>query len=131
MPLEHLNPNQLAKPGAYTQVVRAQGATSVYIAGQVATDAGGNLVGPGDFEAQARRAYQNVAAALASVGASFDQVAKTTVYIVDYSPAVFDALIRARLSVIKGKLPANTLIGVQALAAPEYLIEVEAVAILD
>ena len=128
---DYINPDGLFKPGAYSHVVRAHGSTTVAIAGQVALDADGNLVGKNDFAAQAKQAYANVKTALAAGGATLDDVTKMTVFIVDYSPDVFPALITARQTVLGENLPANTLIGVQALAAPEFLIEVEATAILD
>ena len=128
---EYINPDGLFKPGAYSHVVRAQGSTTVAIAGQVALDADGNLVGKDDFAAQAKQTYANVKTALAAGGATLDDVTKMTAFIVNYSPDVFPALIAARQEVLGANLPANTLIGVQALAAPEFLIEVEAVAIID
>ena len=128
---EYFNPEGLFKPGAYSHVVRAHGTTTVAIAGQVALDADGNLVGKDDFAVQAIQAYANVKTALAAGGATLDDVTKMTVFIVNYSPDVFPALITARKTVLGDNLPANTLIGVQALAAPEFLIEVEATAIID
>ena len=85
MTVEHINPEGLSKPGAYTQVVRGTGTTIVSIAGQVSVDAEGNVVGKGDFAAQALQAYTNVKIALEAVGATFDQVTKMTVFIVNFS----------------------------------------------
>ncbi len=132
MTVEHINPEGLSKPGAYTQVVRGTGTTIVSIAGQVSIDAEGNVVGKGDFAAQALQAYTNVKIALEAVGATFDQVTKMTVFIVNFSAEEhFGPLIEARAKIMPGKKPANTLIGVQALASPDFLIEVEAMAVLD
>ncbi len=131
MTLEHINPVGLRRPPGYTHVVRSSGGTTVYCAGQIAVDAEGNVVGEGDFEAQARQVFSNLNTALASVGATFDQVAKMTIYIVDYSPDLYPALQAARAEVVGDNPPASTLIGVQTLVFPELLIEVEVVAVLD
>ena len=132
MATQHINPDTLSAPGAYSQVVVGSGTRIVSVAGQVATDTNGNVVGKGDFAAQALQAYQNVAAALAAAGATFDDVTKMTVFIVDFDEAQhFGPLVEARGQVIPGTKPANTLLGVQALASPDFLIEVEAMAVLD
>lgn len=132
MSTEHMNPDTLGKPGAYSQVVVGTGTRIVSVAGQVAVDTGGNVVGAGDFAAQALQAYRNVEAALAAAGATFDDVTKMTVFIVDFDASVhFGPLVEARQQVIPGKKPTNTLVGVQALASPDFLIEVEAMAVLD
>jgi enamine deaminase RidA (YjgF/YER057c/UK114 family) len=132
MATQHINPDGMAKPGAYSHVVIGTGTRIVSVAGQVGLDADGQLVGKGDFAAQALQAYRNVETALAAAGAGFDDVTKMTVFIVGYDEAVhFKPLIAARSEVIPGKKPANTLLGVQALASPDFLIEVEAQAVLD
>ena len=132
MATQHINPEGMPKPGAYSHVVVGTGARIVSVAGQVALDADGTLVGRGDFAAQARQAYRNVQLALEAAGAGFDDVTKMTVFIVGYDEAIhFKPLIEARSEVIPGKKPANTLLGVQALASPDFLIEVEAQAVLD
>ena len=131
MSLEHITPSGLAKSPAYTHVVRTSGTTTAYISGQIALDGEGNVVGEGDLETQARQAFANLATALQAVGATFDNVAKTTTYVVNYTPEVRSILQTARSAVISGEPPANTLIGVQALARPEFLIEVEAIAVID
>jgi enamine deaminase RidA (YjgF/YER057c/UK114 family) len=128
--IERINPEGLTQPTAYTQVVRATGGTTIYLAGQVSADASGSVVGAGDFAAQARQVFANLRTALASVGATFEDVVKTTTYVVNYSPDLRAALQAAREEAYGSARPASTLVGVQALAAPEYLIEVEAIAVL-
>lgn len=128
--LERIQPEGLRRPPTYTPVVRTTGGTTVYISGQVSADAEGNVVGAGDFEAQARQVFSNLRLALASVGADFTHVAKITTYIVDYRPELRDTYGAARSEAMGDALPASTLIGVQALAVPEYLIEVEAIAVI-
>ena len=132
MSTQHINPDTLGQPGAYSQVVVGTGTRIVSVAGQVAVDTSGNVVGRDDFSAQALQAYRNVEAALAAAGATFDDVTKMTVFIVDFDESMhFGPLVEARQQVIPGKKPANTLVGVQALASPDLLIEVEAMAVLD
>jgi enamine deaminase RidA (YjgF/YER057c/UK114 family) len=103
----------------------------VFVSGQVAEDAGGTLVGPGDFAAQARQAFANVGRALAAAGASPEQVARITICVVAYRPECLPAIREARTAVFGEHKPADTLLGVEALAEPEYLIEVDAIAVLD
>ena len=132
MALEHINPDGLLASPDFTQVVTSTGSKTIHISGQVAWDNDEGLVGEGDFAAQAKRAYENLAACIAAAGATIDDVAKTTVYIVDYSPSLRHALADARNAVFSGpNPPASTLIGVQALAFPGLLIEVEATVVLD
>ncbi len=132
MALEHLKVDGLVNAGSFSQVVSATGARTIYISGQVAWDVEGGVVGIDDFGAQAKKAYENLALALAAAGATPSDVAKTNVYIVNYDPSMRHDLNEARKAVFAGSpAPASTLIGVQALAAPELMIEVEAIAVLD
>ena len=133
MALEHINPDGMLASPDFTQIVAATGSRIIHISGQVAWDAEANaIVGEGDFAAQAKQAYENLAACIAAAGATIDDVAKTTVYIVDYTPSLRHALGDARSAVFNGpNPPASTLIGVQALAFPGLLIEVEATVVLD
>ncbi len=134
MPVELLNPDGLPKPEVYRQVAVASGSRLVFLAGQVARDAEGRPVGAGDLAAQAEQAYLNVATALAAVGGTFADVAKVTLYLVDWSgeklPALGEGVGRAA-----GRLGADlttpvTLIPVGALSEPDLLIEVDATAVL-
>ncbi|MFB7875664.1 RidA family protein [Nocardia sp. NPDC056064] len=96
---------------------------------------GGNPVGAGDFAAQVEQAYLNVGTALAAVGGSFDDVAKLTIYVVDWGPDKYPLLGEgvARAAAKLGVDPVKpiTLIGVAALGEPDLLVEVEATAVLD
>jgi enamine deaminase RidA (YjgF/YER057c/UK114 family) len=130
MALDKLNPDTLPTPRGYTQVLVATGSRTIYVSGQVAVDAGGEVVAPGDAPAQARQAFRNLRAALEAAGASVADVAKLTWYVVGYRSELLPALAASRADVFGDHAPASTLIGVQALAQPEYLVEVEAVAIL-
>ncbi|MFI6511087.1 RidA family protein [Streptosporangium sp. NPDC050855] len=130
-----INPDGLPKPEVYRQLSVATGSKLVFLAGQVARDADGGKVGEGDLAAQAEQAYLNVATALAAVGGSFDDVAKLTVYVVDWSPDKLPLLGEgvARAAARLGVDPVKpiTLLGVAALGEPDLLIEVEATAVLD
>lgn len=131
MPIERINPEGLRRPPTYTLVVRASGGSTAYISGQVPVDVDGQIVGAGDFAAQAKQVFANLGIALAAVGADFSHVVKMTTYIVNYEPALREALGAARTAAMGGALPASTLVGVQALAMPEYLLEIEVIAVLD
>ncbi|GAA4525647.1 RidA family protein [Amycolatopsis samaneae] len=128
------NPEALPKVDLYRQVAVATGTKLVFTAGQVAVDAEGRLVGEGDLAAQVEQCYLNVAAALAEAGATFDDVAKLTVYVRDWTPdkmpALADGISRAAAKL--GVTPAApfTGLGVAALAGPGLLVEVEATAVL-
>lgn len=134
MPVELLNPADLPVPESYSQVAIATGSRTVYLAGQVARTAAGEPVGPGDLAAQVEQALLNVATGVAAAGGTFDDVAKLTIYVVDWSPDKMAAIgegagrAAARLGVDPVK-PA-TLLGISALAEPDLLVEVEAVAVL-
>ncbi len=129
----YLNPDGVSKPANYTHVVTAQGSRIVFIAGQVSADKDGNVVGAGDLAKQAEQVYENLMTCLASVGATFADVTKLTTFIVSYRPSVDRAIIgAARQKYVSAENPpANTLVGVQSLATPDYMIEIEATAVLD
>lgn len=132
MSIERTNPAGISTPMGYTHVVRARGGTTVYIAGQVSADAQGNVVAPGDLAGQTRQVFQNLATALAAAGAEFRHLVKITTFIVNYQPEMRPAYRAVRDEFLDAQaLPASTLVGVQALASPDYLIEVEAIAVLD
>jgi enamine deaminase RidA (YjgF/YER057c/UK114 family) len=129
--LQLINPDDLPVPPTYTQVVIATGTATVFIAGQEPEDAGGNLVGPGDLAAQARQVFGNLGRALAAAGARPDQVAKITIYVVRHRPEYLPVIEQARVAVFGEHKPADTLVGVERLSRPEYLIEVDAIAVID
>jgi enamine deaminase RidA (YjgF/YER057c/UK114 family) len=131
MPVELINPDDLSTPSSYSQVAVASGSQLVFIAGQTADDVNGLLVGPGDLAVQAGQAFANVGRALAAAGATPDQVAKITIYVVDHRPEYLPLISEARTAVFGDHKPPDTLLGVAALAEPGYLIEVDAIAIVD
>ncbi|MGW5702933.1 RidA family protein [Amycolatopsis japonica] len=135
MSITLVNPAGLPEIPAYRQVSIATGSKLVFIAGQVSWDAGGALVGEGDLAAQVEQCYLNIGTALAGAGATFDDVAKVTVYVVDWTPdklALFlEGVDRAAAKLGGTPVPPGTLIGVAALDVPEHLVEVEATAVID
>ncbi|MGD9763178.1 MAG: RidA family protein [Candidatus Binatia bacterium] len=118
--------------GTYSQAVRASGEL-MFIAGAVAIDNDGKLVGAGDFKAQMRQVFENIGGVLAGAGASFSDVVEFTTYLV--SRDSFPAFLEVRNEIFPklfpaGDYPANTLLIVSGLARPEWLIEVKAVAVV-
>lgn len=131
MTLKPINPSALPTPAAYTHIVVATGARLVFIAGQEPEDEQGKLVGAGDLAAQARQVFANVGRALAAAGARPEQVAKITIFVVGYRREQLPVIDEARAAMFGDHKPADTLVGVEALSRPEFLIEVEAIAVLD
>lgn len=132
MPNRYINPDAVGAPGAYTHVVEATGSRIVFISGQVARDKNGNVVGAGNLAAQAEQVFQNLQACLASAGATFADVTKMTTFIVGYQAARDREVVGAvrEKYLPKDNPPASTLLGVQALALPDIMIEIEATAVL-
>jgi enamine deaminase RidA (YjgF/YER057c/UK114 family) len=130
-----LDPETLPTSELYAQVAVATGTRTVFLAGQVARTADGEPVGPGDLAAQTEQAYLNVAAALEAAGGTFDDVAKVTLYVVDWGPdkmaALGEGVFRAAARLGVGVRKPVTLLSVTALGEPDLLVEVEAVAVLD
>jgi enamine deaminase RidA (YjgF/YER057c/UK114 family) len=134
VPIQLSNPSGIPAPESYRQVAVATGSRTVYLAGQVARTAEGQPVGAGDLAAQVEQAYLNVATALAAVGGGFDDVAKLTLYVVDWSPEKLAAL-GAGVGRAAERLGLDltkpvTLLPVTALGEPDLLVEVDAVAVL-
>ncbi|MEU8632667.1 RidA family protein [Amycolatopsis sp. NPDC048633] len=123
-----VNPRELPEIDVYHQVSIAEGTKLVFVAGQVAWETGHDLA------AQVEQCYLNVGAALAAAGGSFDDVAKLTCYVVDWTPdkmpALLDGIARGSAKLGTTAKPPASLIGVAALDVPEHLVEVEATAVL-
>jgi enamine deaminase RidA (YjgF/YER057c/UK114 family) len=131
MTLEGINPEDLPAPLGYTHVMVATGSTLVFVAGQEPEDAQGNLVGRGDLAVQARQVFSNVGRALAAAGARPEQVTKITIFVVHFRRDYLPAIEAGRVALFGDHKPADTLVGVEALSRPEYLLEVEAIAVID
>jgi enamine deaminase RidA (YjgF/YER057c/UK114 family) len=124
-----INPGTLHQPTGYSHVVEVMAGRPVYVAGQVALDPTGALVGPGDVRAQARQVFENLRAALQAVGAGFEHVVKLNYYLVDATqlPAVRE--VRDEFIDVH-RPPASTAVEVRRLVREDLLIEVDAVAVL-
>ena len=130
--LDHLRPSGLHHNPAYSHVVTATGARTIYISGQVSVDEEGRAVGEGDLAAQTTQVMQNLGHALKAAGASYPNIVKITTFVVNYKPELRPIIGKARSAFFEGmEPPASTLVGVSALAAPEWLIEIEAMAVAD
>jgi len=129
--LQLINPDDLPTPSTYTHVVVATGTRMVFIAGQEPEDAHGRLVGPGDLAAQARQVFANLGRALAAASARPGQVTKITIYVVHHRPEYLPVIEAARAALFAEHKPADTVVGVETLAQPGYLIEVDAIAVTD
>lgn len=130
-----VNPEGLPKPDVYRQLSVATGSKLVFLAGQVARDADGRPVGEGDFAAQVEQCYLNVATALAGIGGSFDDVAKLTIYVVDWSPEKMpllgEGVGRAAAKLGIDPVKPITLLGIAALGEADLMVEVEATAVIE
>ncbi len=131
MTFEHVNSEDLPTPLAYTHVVVAAGSRLVFVAGQPAEDGQGNLAGPSDLAVQARRAFANVGRALAAGGARPEQVTKITIFVAGYWREYLPAIKEGRVALFGDHKPTDTLVGVAALSRPDYVIEVDAIAVTD
>ena len=122
MSVQLLNPPTLPQPEVYAQLSIAEGSKLVFISGQVARDATGAPVGPGDLAAQAEQAYANLHAAVTAAGGSFSDIAKMA--------QLAEGAVRAAQRLGFDLVRPITLLGVAALGEPDLLIEVEAIAVL-
>ena len=123
------NPPGLTQPfGAFSSAVWAPPGRLLFISGQVAQDAAGTLVGEGDIRAQTRQVLDNIGRVLAAAGATFDHVAAVNVFV--RNMADLAAIHEVRRQYFQPPYPASTLVQVQALTDPRYLIEINAVAVV-
>jgi reactive intermediate/imine deaminase len=129
MAKEAINPEGLPAPvGPYSNVVTTPPGKLVFVAGQVALDAGGNIVGAGDIVAQTRQVMENIRLALEAAGATFADVVKIVNYITDVNE--FSKMAAVRREYLREPHPTSTLVEVQALMFPELMIEIEAMAVI-
>ena len=133
-PFRLFNPETMAKPTAgYSQVAEVTDGKIVYIAGQVAVDLAGNPVGKNDFRAQVQQVFENLKAAIEAAGGDFHSVIKLNYYCaesVDSSQMPVVREIRDKY-VNTAEPPTSTFVFVKRLARPEWLIEVDAVAVVN
>ena len=129
-----INPDTLYKSleMGFSQAVKSKGAVTIHCAGQVAWDKDCNLVGDGDVGKQAQQALANLKVVLNAAGAEVSDVVRLRTYVVGHNPALLEPIGIAIAEFYGDVTPAtNTLIGVQALAMPDFLIEIEATAEID
>ncbi len=123
--IERINPAGMTQPTAYTHLVKHD--DTLYIAGQVSLDAEGNVVGRGDIVAQFRQAMENLKIILASEGADFSNVVKTTIFTTSIDE--FRKVGPVRAEYFGDSAPASTLVQIEQLARPVFMVEIEAIAI--
>lgn len=127
---EFINPFRI-KPSGYTHTVVSSSGRTIYISGQVPVNEAGQVVGEGDLKAQTKQVYDNLLYCLRFAGARFEDVVKMTTYVVNYKPSDIDIVREVRKGYLsKENPPASTLVGVQSLVHPDYLIEIEAIAVI-
>jgi len=132
MPIQRLNPPSLSKPTGYSHATLVTAGRQVHVSGQLALNASGEIVGKGDIAAQTEQVYQNLKAALSAAGADMRHVFKLVTYVVDLTPARAAEIRKVRLAhMTEGDYPASTMVGTTALVHPDFLIEMEAIALLD
>jgi enamine deaminase RidA (YjgF/YER057c/UK114 family) len=131
----HINPDGLFQiPGLSQVVTSSRGGTTIHIAGQGALDKNMKLVGEGDYRAQAKKAFENLAIALAAVGATPADVVSSVMYVRGMDGSAASEFIAGMNEALDGQpFPANasSLIGVQALALDGMLVEISAVAVIN
>jgi len=119
----------MPKSVGYSQVASVTGGRIVFIAGQVALDRSGNVVGKEDFRAQVQQVFENLKAAIESVGGTFSDIIKLNSYFLDLSRLPEFREVRDKYVDLKNP-PASTAVQVPRLFRPEFLVEIEAVAVV-
>ena len=129
---EFLNPKTLMAPAGYSHIAKASGGTTIYIAGQVASDASGKLIGEGNIEAQAEQVFKNLKAAVEAAGGTMADLVKMNVFLVaEVAPDELPKIRAVRERYVNtAHPPASTLVVVSRLARPGWLIEIEATAVV-
>jgi len=122
----YLNPDTMSQPRGFTNVVKV--GNTAYIAGQVSMSRDGSVVGTGDPEAQARQIWHNLEAAVKSIGGTLNDIVKTTTYVTNINYAA--AVRKVREERFPSNPPTSTLLVVAGLANPDFMIEIEAIAVV-
>jgi enamine deaminase RidA (YjgF/YER057c/UK114 family) len=134
MPKEHINPKSLfpSVEHGFSQIVTAQAGKTVYISGQTTWDAEKRIVGGKNLGEQARQALRNIRTAVEAAGGTLTDVVSVRIYVVNYKPEDAGPIGEAFGEFFPGDgPPASTLIGVSSLAVGDFLIEVEAIAVVE
>ena len=132
MPKQHVNPASLfpSVQHGFSQVVVASGGKTVFISGQTAWDMDKRIVGR-NFGEQAEQALRNVKAAVEAAGGSLADIVALRIYVVHHGQQNLEAVGRALRDTFATNPPTSTWIGVASLAVPDFLIEIEATAVLE
>ncbi|WP_110515092.1 RidA family protein [Herpetosiphon llansteffanensis] len=125
-----LNPAGMPAANGYSHVAEVRGGRTIYLAGQVALNVQGEVVGLNDLEAQTRQVFANLQAGLAAVGATFEHVVKLNYYLLDISQIAVVRTIRD-LYVNVSQPPTSTAVEVRRFVRDEFLIEIDAIAVID
>ncbi|WP_417598053.1 RidA family protein [Oceanospirillum sp.] len=128
MLIERLNPPTMPNSEAigYSQISIVNPGRMAYISGQVATQRNSDEI-PCDLASQMEVVSENIKAALTALGASPKEIVQARIYVVDLMPEKMEVLMPVLLSIFEGEKPCITGVGVQALASPEFLVEMEMV----
>jgi enamine deaminase RidA (YjgF/YER057c/UK114 family) len=131
MSVEFLNPPTLCKTHGWSHVVTTRGGKTIHISGQTAIDASGNIIGKGDLKRQTEQTFENLRLALEAAGATWRDVVATRLYVVNLKPEHVPVIreVRSR-HVSPDQPPASTLVGISALVGADWLIEIEATAVV-
>ena len=125
------NPPTLCKTTGWTHVVTTSGGKTIHISGQTAIDAAGNVVGKGDLKRQTEQTFENLRLALEAAGATWQDVIATRLYVVNLKPEDVPIIREVRSRYVSAEYPpASTLVGVAALVGADWLIEIEATAVV-
>jgi enamine deaminase RidA (YjgF/YER057c/UK114 family) len=125
---QYITPETLSRSRGYSQVVKV--GNTVYIAGQVSVGADGNVVGKGDADAQVRQVWRNIETAVKAAGGTLQNVVKTTTYVTHIQYAAAVRKVRDELFQSSNP-PTSTLLVVAGLASPDYVVEIESIAVVD
>jgi enamine deaminase RidA (YjgF/YER057c/UK114 family) len=129
--VQHFNPDELSKNPAFTHVVAVTGAAkTIYIGGQDSVDASGKIVGKGDIKQQAEQVFENIQAALKAGGAELEHVIKWNIYVVHGQPIQPAFEVFQRVWGRRPNTPAITMMFVSGLANPDFLVEIDAIAVI-
>jgi reactive intermediate/imine deaminase len=127
--MKHFNSPSLARPNGYSHAIEVGAGRTIYVSGQIAMDAAGRIVGPGDIMAQTHQVFENLKVALRAADATLDNVVKITVFMTDISQIA--GFREVRNMYFTKTPPTSSLVEVRNLVRPELLIEIEAVAVVE
>lgn len=130
MSVKCINPEGISTPETFTHVITAKGSRMVFIAGQVAED-NGKLVGAGNMVEQSRQVFANIGRCLKAAGARPDEVTKLTIFVANYKREYLPQIEEGRILLFGEHRPTDTLVGVAALSHPDFMLEVDAVAVVE